>query len=290
MNKGKLVTVIIAAGVILLILIVLSTATFIIIQPGERGVIFRPWTSGLDKENIFIEGVHIIAPWNSIEVYDVKEHAIEFSNESTNTGMSEAKTSAFSALDVLDKNGLTIEVEITVRFYPIYSQIGYIHEQFGRTYEEKLVIPEVRSAVRKIMGQYTAEEIYSTKRQELEEQIETETDVILEKNNIKMTALLIRSIVIPQNLKNAIEAKQTKQQEALGLDYDIQKAEKEKQIKIKKAEGIAEYNNIITSSMSDKVITYEGIRATLELAKSTNAKIIVIGGGDNGLPIILNNN
>ncbi len=290
MNKGKLITVVIAAGVILLILIVLSTATFIIIQPGERGVIFRPWTSGLDKENIFIEGVHIIAPWNSIEVYDVKEHAIEFSNESTNTGMSEAKSSAFSALDVLDKNGLTIEVEITVRFYPIYSQIGYIHEQFGRTYEEKLVIPEVRSAVRKIMGQYTAEEIYSTKRQELEEQIESETDAVLEKNNIKMTALLIRSIVIPQNLKNAIEAKQTKQQEALGLDYDIQKAEKEKQIKIKEAEGIAEYNNIITSSMSDKVITYEGIRATLELAKSPNAKVIVIGGGDNGLPIILNNN
>jgi len=290
MNKGKLVTVLISAGVILLILIILSTATFIIIQPGERGVIFRPWTSGLDKENIFVEGVHIVAPWNSIEVYDVKEHAIEFSNESTSVGRSGGNASAFKALDVLDKNGLTIEVEITVRFYPIYSQIGYIHEQFGRDYEAKLVIPEVRSAVRKIMGRYTAEEIYSTKRQELEEQIVTETDAVLEKNNIKMTALLIRSIVIPQNLKNAIEAKQTKQQEALALDYDIQKAEKEKERKMKEAEGIAGYNNIITSSMSDKVITYEGIRATLELAKSPNAKIIVIGGGDNGLPIILNNN
>jgi len=290
MNKGKLVTVLISAGVILLILIILSTATFIIIQPGERGVIFRPWTSGLDKENIFVEGVHIVAPWNSIEVYDVKEHAIEFSNESTSVGRSGGNAPAFKALDVLDKNGLTIEVEITVRFYPIYSQIGYIHEQFGRDYEAKLVIPEVRSAVRKIMGRYTAEEIYSTKRQELEEQIVTETDAVLEKNNIKMTALLIRSIVIPQNLKNAIEAKQTKQQEALALDYDIQKAEKEKERKMKEAEGIAGYNNIITSSMSDKVITYEGIRATLELAKSPNAKIIVIGGGDNGLPIILNNN
>ncbi len=285
MNKKKLTQVLVAAGIILLIVVTLSTATFIIIQPGERGVIFRPWTSGLDKDNIFVEGVHIVAPWNTMEVYDVKEHAVEFSNEA-----SDSEASTFGTLDVLDKNGLTIEVEITVRFFPIYKQIGYIHEQFGRTYERKLVIPEVRSAVRKIMGKYTAEEIYSTKRQELEEQIVSETGAVLEKNNIKMTALLIRSIVIPQNLKNAIEAKQTKQQEALALDYDIQKAEKEKERKIKEAEGIAGYNTIINASMTDKVITYEGIRATLELAKSPNAKVIVIGGGDNGLPIILNNN
>ncbi len=278
MNRKKLIQILVAAGIILFIVVVLSTATFIIIQPGQRGVIFRPWTSGLDKENIYVEGVHIVAPWNSMEVYDVKEQAIEFSNEAAQ----------FGTLDVLDKNGLTIEVEVTVRLFPLFDKIGHIHEQFGRKYLDKLVIPEVRSAVRKIMGKYTAEEIYSTKRQELEEQIIKETGAVLQKNNIKMTALLIRSIIIPPNLKRAIETKQTKQQEALALDYDIQKEEKEKERKITEAEGIAKYNEIINASMTDKVITYEGIRATLKLAESQNAKVVVIGGGDNGLPIILN--
>lgn len=281
MNK-KVVGVIVGLAILLLFITIISMATFIIIEPGQRGVIFRPWTSGLDKENIYVEGVHIVAPWNSLEVYDVKEQSIEFSNEGSQTGES------FGELDVLDKNGLTIEVEVTVRFHPMYDKIGYIHEQFGQGYPAKLVIPEVRSAVRKIMGKYTAEEIYSTKRQELEDQIIKETSEVLSKNNIKMTALLIRSIVIPPELKKAIETKQTRQQEALALEYDIQKEEKEKQRKITEAEGIAAYNNIINASMSDKVITYEGIQATLKLAESQNSKVIVIGGGGNGLPLILN--
>ena len=280
MNKKKLVRLGVIAGIIFVVIIIFSSATFIVIQPGERGVIFRPWTSGLDKENIYTEGLHVIAPWNDLNIYDVKEQKISFSKEEANYG----------TLDVLDKNGLSIEVEITIRFYPQYLKIGYIHEQFGKTYIQKLVIPEVRSAVRKIMGKYTAEEIYSTKRQELEEQIILETGAVLSKNNITMTALLIRSIIIPQNLKNAIETKQTKQQEALAYDYIVQKEVKEKERKIIKAEGIAEYNRIINASMTDNVLTYEGIQATLELATSANTKVVVIGNSKGDLPIILGNN
>ena len=280
MNKKKLVRLGVIAGIIFVVIIIFSSATFVVIQPGERGVIFRPWTSGLDKENIYEEGLHVIAPWNDLNIYDVKEQKVSFSKEESNYGI----------LDVLDKNGLTIEVAVTIRFYPQYKQIGYIHEQFGKTYIQKLVIPEVRSSVRRIMGKYTAEEIYSTKRTELEDQIIEKTGAVLEKNNINMTALLIRSIIIPQDLKKAIETKQTKQQEALAYDYIVQKESKEKERKIIKAEGIAEYNKIINASMTEKVLTYEGIQATLELAKSPNAKVVVIGNSKGDMPIILGNN
>ena len=268
---------------IIVAVLLVSFATFVTIQPGERGIIFRPWTTGLDKEHILTEGLHIIAPWNKVYVYDVREQSIEFSSSNAYNDSQEN----YAELDVLDKNGLTIHVEVTVRFYPFYDKIGFIHEQFGQQYVAKLVIPEVRSAVRKIMGQYNAEEIYSTKRQEVEQKIIEETESVLGQNYIQMTALLIRSIKIPDNLKKAIEDKLTKQQEALAYEYVVEKEEKEKQRKIIQAEGIAEYNRIITASMTDRVLTYEGIQATLELAKSENAKIVIIGSGDNGLPIML---
>ena len=278
MKNKKLVRLGVFAAIILVVLVIFGSATFITIKPGERGVIFRPLTSGLDKDNIYDEGLKIIAPWNTLKIYDVREQKVSFSKEDVGYGI----------LDVLDKNGLTIEVEVTIRFYPQYNKIGYIHEQFGKTYISKLVIPEVRSSVRKIMGKYTAEEIYSTKRQELEEQIIKETGEVLHNNNIEMTALLIRSIVIPDNLKKAIETKQTKQQEALAYDYIVQKEQKEKERIIIKAEGIAEYNRIINASMTEKVLTYEGIQATIKLANSANSKTVIFGSSKNGLPIILN--
>ena len=85
----------------------------------------------------------------------------------------------------------------------------------------------------------------------------------------------------------AIENKLTKQQEAIAYDYIVEKEEKEKERKIIQAQGIAEYNRIVSASMTDKILTYEGIQATLELSKSQNSKIVIIGSGDNGLPIML---
>ena len=276
-KKSRLFFILVA--IVGFVVVVLSFSTFITLQTGEKGVVFKPWAGGLDKDNILDEGIHLIAPWNQLKKIDVKEQIIEF----------HAQNPEFDDLDVLDKNGLTIVVEITVRFYPKYEKIGYIMEQFGTgdEYIHKLVTPEVRSTVRRIMGQYNAEEIYSTKRQEIEQKIIAETEAVLAQNNIEMTALLIRSIIIPQNLITAIEDKQTKQQEALAYQYIVEKEEKEKQRKIIQAEGIAEYNKIVNESMTDKVLTYEGIQATLELAKSDNSKVVIFGSGDEGLPIIL---
>ena len=245
---------------------------FLIIEAGERGVIFRPYTSGLDKENIYGEGFHIVAPWNEMYVYNVREQQRD------------------ETMDVLDKNGLSIAVDVTVRFNPTFDKIGFLHEQFGINFINVLVIPEVRSSVRQVAGRYTAEEIYSTKRAEVEQTIKDETRKVLGENYIAMKALLIRSINLPEQIKNAIESKLQQEQEALAYEFRLQREESEAERRRIEAEGIAAFNRIINASLTDKILQQRGIEATIELATSANSKVVVIGSGKDGLPLILGNN
>jgi regulator of protease activity HflC (stomatin/prohibitin superfamily) len=245
---------------------------FYIIRPGERAVVFKTITGVLDKENIVGTGLKLVAPWNSLHKYDVKEQKSE------------------ETMDVLDKNGLSINVDVTVRFNPVYDKIGDLHEIFGSNYVNRLVIPEVRSTVRQVTGRYTAEEIYSTKRSEVEASIIEETAIILDKNNIEMRALLIRSIGLPEDIKSAIESKLTREQEALAMRYVNERERLEAERKEIEASGISNYNKIISASLTDRILTQKGIDATLKLAESPNSKVVVVGAGGNGLPLILGNN
>ena len=194
-------------------------------------------------------------------------------------------------MDVLDKSGLTLSVEVSVRFHPIYGEIGYLHETFGPDYVNRLVIPEVRSTVRRVMGRFTAEEIYSTKRSQVEGAIITETEGILKtaNNNIEMKALLIRSIVLPEQIKNAIESKLQQEQEALAYKFRLEKEVSEAERKRIAAEGESAANKIINSSLTGSLLKMRGIEATVELSKSPNEKVVVIGGGEGGVPLILGN-
>ncbi|HKI89481.1 MAG TPA: prohibitin family protein [Draconibacterium sp.] len=263
---------IVISVIVLIVLLIFGGRMFLTIQAGERGVIFKPYTTGLDKENIFGEGFHIIAPWNQMYVYDVREQQRE------------------ETMDVLDKNGLSISMDVTVRFNPIYDKIGYLYQQFGVNYINVLVVPEVRSSVRQVAGRYTAEEIYSTKRAEVEQSITNETNKVLENNFIAMKAMLIRSINLPEQIKNAIESKLGQEQESLAYEYKLTKETSEAERRRIEAEGIAAYNRIINASLTDKILLQRGIEATTKLAESPNTKVIVIGSGKDGLPLILGNN
>ncbi len=263
---------IVIAVVVVILLLIFGGSMFVTLQPGERGVIFRKFTSGLDKEHIYQPGFHIIAPWNEMFVYDVKEQQRE------------------ETMDVLDKNGLSLNVDVSVRFNPMYDRIGFLHEIFGKRYIEQIIIPEVRSSVRQVAGRYNAEEIYSTKRSEVETSIITETKEVLEKNNIDMKALLIRSINLPAQIKTAIENKLQQEQEALAYKFRLDKERAEAERRRIEADGISAYNLIISNSLTDKILKQKGIDATLELAKSPNSKVVVVGSGKDGLPLILGNN
>jgi regulator of protease activity HflC (stomatin/prohibitin superfamily) len=169
-------------------------------------------------------------------------------------------------------------------------KIGYIYEKFNVDYINVLVVPEIRSAVRQVMGRYTAEEIYSTKRAEVEATIKMESEKILNANNVNMVALLIKSIVLPDQIRIAIESKLQQEQEALAYRFRLDKEKSEAERKRIAAEGESRANNIINNSLSDKLLKMRGIEATLELAKSPNSKVIVVGSGKDGLPMILGGN
>ena len=260
----------IIAGAVFFFLMMLGSQVAITIKPGERAIIFRKFTSGLDKEYTFQPGFHLIAPWNDIFVYEVKEQKVE------------------ESMDILDKNGLSMNIEITVRFHPTYSKIGFLHEEFGRSYIDRLVIPEVRSSARKVMGRYEAEEIYSTKRNEVESAIIEETKHILAGNNVEMKALLIRSIRLPEKIRQAIDDKLKQEQEAAAYRYRLDKESSEAERKRIAAEGEAKANKIINSSLTPSLLKMRGIEATIELSKSNNSKVVIIGSGEEGMPLILN--
>lgn len=274
MENRRFLPVIIFLLIAVILLIYLSSSIFYTIRPGERAVIFKKFGGGIDKENIIMPGFHIKAPYNELYVYDVTENTVE------------------ETMDVLDKNGLLINVDVSVRFHPMYDKIGDIQETFQQDYINRLVVPEMRSTVRQVMGRYTAEEIYSTKRPEVEGAIKTETEAILgaEGNYIQMKALLIRSIKLPEQIVLAIENKLKQEQEALAYQFRLDRERSEAERKRIAAEGEAQANRIINNSLTNELLRMRGIEATQQLANSPNAKVVVIGSAKDGLPLILGNN
>ena len=272
MNNRRMLPLIIVGVIAFFVLLGISSSLFFTVNATQRAVIFYKFGSGLDKDNIIQPGVHMKAPWNDVFVYDVQE------------------TSQDENMDVLDKSGLSIHVDISVRFKPIPEKVGYIYEKFNLNYINVLVVPEVRSTVRQVMGRFTAEEIYSTKRAEVEATIKEESEKILHANNVTMVALLIRSIQLPDQIRIAIESKLQQQQEALAYQFRLDKEKSEAERKRIAAEGEARANNIVNSSLSDKLLKMRGIEATLELSKSPNSKIVIVGSSKDGLPLILGNN
>ncbi|MDD2563168.1 MAG: prohibitin family protein [Salinivirgaceae bacterium] len=268
MKKMQPLLLIGAAGIILIVLF--SNSMFFKINPGDRAIIFRQFSTGLDTGNIFQPGFHVVAPWNDFIVYNVKEQTKE------------------ETMDVLDKSGLSLNVEISVRFNPLFSRLALLHQQFGVDYVNLLVIPEVRSVVRQVAGRYTAEEIYSTKRGEVEMSIVREAEMKLKSNFVDMRALLIRSIKLPNDIRGAIESKLTQEQEALAYKFKLERETSEALRKKIQAEGEAVANKIINSSLTSSLLKMRGIEATLKLSESPNSKTIIIGGSDGGLPLILN--
>jgi|TARA_B100000212_G_scaffold312590_1_gene264952 regulator of protease activity HflC (stomatin/prohibitin superfamily) len=274
MQSSKLVSVIVVLLFGLTILFSFASSIFYVVESTERAVIFYKFGKGLDKENIIQPGFNFKAPWNDLYKFDITDNLVE------------------ETIDVLDGSGLSINVDVTMNFHLDYDSVGEIYETYQFDYLRRLVRPVFRSTVRDVMGRYTAEEIYSTKRAEVENLIQEEASEVLKQpgNNIVMKSLLIRSITLPAQIKTAIENKLQQEQEALAYQYrlDREKSEAER-IRIE-AQGRADANRIINNSLTPNLLRMRGIEATSKLAESPNSKVVVVGSGKDGLPIILGNN
>lgn len=270
--QGRLFTTGVLIFVALVVILIFSNATFLTIDAGHRGVLFRRFAGGLDKTAIYGPGFHVLAPWNTMFTYDVREKQLE------------------EEMEVLSSNGLNIQVDVTVRVNPKYNKIGDLHDKFGKEYLTSLVRPEVRSSVRKIIGRFTPEELYSTRRDEVQQMIQKDLNATLDKNYIELRASLIRGIVLPDKVRMAIEDKIEAEQSSLKYEYILQQSRKEAERRVIEAEAKARANIVLNASLTDKILRDKGIEATLQLANSPNSKVIIVGSGPDGLPLILGNN
>ena len=250
-------------------LIIFWSRMTVTINSGEAGVLFRTLTNGVDIEHTYGEGFHFLAPWNKMIVYNVRQQ--ETAEE----------------MNVLSSNGLEIKADVSAWYKPQYTELGLLHQQIGKSYLNVIVIPALRASARSVIGRYTPEQIYSTKRDAIQDEIYEETKKILSEKHIALDRVLIRSIVLPPTIKSAIESKLKQEQESLEYEFKLQKAKKEAERQRIDAEGKAAANRILNASLTELILKEKGINATLKLAESPNAKVVIIGNSKDGMPIIL---
>lgn len=263
---------IIPVGIVIVAIIVLIafwSRMTITIDAGHGGVLFKTFGGGLEVDKTYGEGFHFLAPWNKMYVYEVRQQEVS------------------EDMNVLSSNGLEISVDVSIWYQPAYVELGMLHSNIGTNYLQRVVIPSLRSSTRSVIGRYTPEEIYSTNRDSIQDEIFNETKEILDGKYVQVNRILIRSIVLPPTIKTAIERKLKQEQESLEYEFKLEKAQKEAERQRIDAEGKARANRILSESLTDKILKEKGIEATLNLANSPNTKVVVIGNSENGLPIIL---
>jgi regulator of protease activity HflC (stomatin/prohibitin superfamily) len=193
-------------------------------------------------------------------------------------------------MKVLSSNGLDIQLDATVWFEPEIQSLGFLHQEKGDKYVQRVLQPAIRSAARRVVGRYTPEQLYASKREAIQEEIEIESREELKDQYIQLNRILVRDVSLPSTIKDAIERKLRQEQEALEYEFRLTKATQEAERQRIDAEGKATANQILNASLTSNILKEKGIQATVELAKSSNAKVIVIGSGQEGMPIILGNN
>ena len=260
----------IAAIVVIIIILLISWGSITVtVDAGHGGVLFKRFGGGIELDKTYGEGFHFIAPWNKMYIYEVRQQEIG------------------EDMNVLASNGLEIQVDVSTWYEPKFSKLGHLHAEIGTSYLQRVIIPSLRSAARSVVGRYTPEQIYSTKRDIIQDEIFEETKALLDNKYVQVNQVLIRSIKLPATLKQAIEGKLKQEQLSLEYEFKLVKAKKEAERQKIEAEGKATANRIVSASLTAKILQEKGIEATLKLAESPNAKVVIVGNSKDGLPIIL---
>lgn len=250
-----------------LVLALLWNRIVITVNSGEAGVLYR-WISGTEMNRIYGEGLHIIWPWNRMYVYNVRLQTQERSYK------------------MLTQGGLPVDLQIAVRYRPDLRLLPLLHVTVGPEYLNKVVFPETEAVLRRAVGQYTPEQVYTSKLGFLES-IVVSSLTSVEDRYVIVDDVLVRSVELPPAVRLAIERKLTLSEEQKAYDYRIGIEQKEAKRKAIEAGGIRRYQDIIKQSLTADLLRWQGIQATRDLATSPNSKTVVIGSGEDGLPLIL---
>jgi regulator of protease activity HflC (stomatin/prohibitin superfamily) len=254
---------------------------FYTIPPGAVGVLWLRFGGGTVLYRYLGEGLHVIAPWDKIYIYDVRLQQLE------------------QDFDVLSADGLKMTVNIAYRFQAIPDTVPALHQYVGPNYVSVLLTTEIGARARDVFSRNTPEEIFSDRRIQIQSEILTDVQADLRKtfspmaghpiDFLRLDDVLIRGITLPPEVEAAINRKEEQKQLNLEYDYRLLREAKETERKRIEAQGIREFQDIVSSGITDSYLRWKGIEATLELARSNNAKVVIVGGGKGGLPIILGN-
>lgn len=264
-------------GIVIMALWLLSKAV-IQIDPGQVGV---QSLFGKVQNRTLSSGLSLVNP-----LVDVKEFDIKTQNYTMSGINDEGQKSGDDAIRALSSDGLEVTIDLTVLYKIIPESAPAIYKELGTNYRELIVRPIARTRIRDLAANYEAVSLYSSKREEFQGKIFNAIEQDFKKRGFVLEQLLVRNIALPESVKKAIESKINAEQEAQKMTFVLQKETQEAQRKRVEAQGIADYQKIITSTLTDKQLKYEAIQAQKDIAKSENTKIILLGGKDS--PMILN--
>jgi regulator of protease activity HflC (stomatin/prohibitin superfamily) len=270
---GGVVTIV---GIAVVVLGLLTSACKII-EPGKVGV---QTLFGKVQDQVLESGLHVINP-----LVDVTTFSVQTENYTMSAKSSEGPVEGDDAIRVLSSDGLEVTIDLSVLYKVIPSKAPFIMQNIGNDYVDKIVRPVTRTAIRDNAVSYAAVDLYSTKRQEFQFKINKTISDNFVKNGLEVQQILVRNITLPATVRASIESKIQAEQESQKMEFVLAKARQEADVKRVEAQGIADYQKILSTGLSDKQLQYESIRAQKEIALSPNTKIIIMGGGKN--PIML---
>ncbi len=239
-----------------------------VIPAGNVGVIDF---FGNVSDKTLLPGVNFVNPLAKIVKFDARTQEIR------------------EVMDVPSKEGLSVQLEISLLYSLNYKNANKIYKTVGEEYVNKIVVPQFRSVVRGVTSLFDAQALYTGEREKLQSMIRSDLEKVVGARGINIEATPLRRIILPSRLTAAIEEKLKADQESQRMQFVLLKEKQEAERKRIEAKGIADFQDIVSKGISDQLLRWKGIEATENLAKSTNAKIVVIGAGKNGLPLILNN-
>ena len=255
---------VLSAVALVALLVVLANATACV-RTGHVGV---ETLFGRVTGRTMPEGIHLVNPLAAVHQLDIKTQEVK------------------ERAAVPSKEGLIMGLEASVLYHLDPARAAEVFQKVGVDYPNVLLVPNVRSAIRGVTAANTAASLYSDARETIARQILTDLQTQVQPRGITIENVLLRDLQLPDTLKQAIEAKQQAQQEAQRMEFVLQRERQEAERKRVEAQGIKDFQNIVTEGISDKLLHWKGIEATIELSKSQNAKVVVVGNPKNGLPLL----
>jgi len=271
--------------------VLVGLASVVIIPAGHVGV---QVLFGRVKPIALTEGIQLINPF-----VDVVEMSVRTETYTMSATANEGQMRGDDSIQALSSDGLLMPLDITIAFRLVGGDAPRVYRDIGADYIDKIIRPASRTAVREAIAGFTAQEAYSVKREELPQKMhdlltQRMTSLLSQRTDFAgatgfvVDQVMLRKIQLPDKVRNAIEAKLEAAQQAEQMQFVLDKERQEAERKRIEAKGVSDFQTIVSQSINANLLQWKGIEATEILAKSSNAKIVIIGSGKNGLPVILN--